>query len=378
MTLCLLVIMLVPMVAVAAPMTSNPDTMPKAYSTGAYSANEVFPGKSPTTGLDWVGDYRPFVVQISNSPEARPHWNFSEADIVYEAIYWGPAHTRYTLVYSDNHPDHVGAVRSARVYHCEIRQEWDAPFVFYGGQTTSGTSIYDFFTAQNVDATFRFDGTRNGKGLSRDSTRVSPHNAVANLQEMLNYWPTDEAGNPYVSRSHAYAFSPSPSYGSDSAVEVHVVYDEKDYYPHYTFNATTREYERWYNGEQQFDGKTGKRIVASNVIVQFCELSYYQNSRSRPMIGLTGSGVMDAFIDGRHIRGKWERKGLNDRTVFVDMNGEELTLLPGKTFIQIVPRSQEFTYIRDDGMEVTMDFGAVVPLEMYDQNETDADMDKME
>lgn len=380
MTLCLMAIMLACTVASAAPMTTNVDTMPKAYSTGAHSANEVFPGKSPTTGLDWEGDYRPVVVQISNSKEARPHWNFSEADIVYEAIYWGPSHTRYTLVYSDNHPDYVGAVRSARVYHCEIRQEWDAPFVFYGGQEASGTSIYDFFKANNVAANFRFDGINNGKGFSRDSTRVSPHNAVSNLQEVLANWPTDDDGNPYEPRSHAFSFSSTPSYGSDSAVEIHIPYDsdEKDYYPSYTFNSATREYERWYNGEEQYDGKTNKRIVASNVIVQFAELSFFQNSRSRPVVVLTGSGVMDAFIDGRHIRGTWERKGMNDRTVFVDMNGEELTLLPGKTFIQIVPNSQQYTYLRDDNAEVVVTHGADVRAATFDQSESDADMDKMD
>ncbi|HIT69578.1 MAG TPA: DUF3048 domain-containing protein, partial [Candidatus Aphodomonas merdavium] len=111
--------------AVAAPMTNNKLTMPSAYTTGAYGVNEVPEGKSPTTGLDWEGEYRPVVVQISNSAEARPHWNMSAADIVYESLLWGPGHTRYTLVFNDNHPDYVGAVRSARINHCQIRQEWD-------------------------------------------------------------------------------------------------------------------------------------------------------------------------------------------------------------------------------------------------------------
>ncbi|MDL2318638.1 DUF3048 domain-containing protein [Eubacteriales bacterium OttesenSCG-928-A19] len=379
-TLCLLVALASSSIAMAAPMTSNPDTMPKAYTTGAHSANEVLPGKSPITGLDWEGDYRPLVVQISNSKEARPHWNFSEADVVYESIYWGPGHTRYTAIYSDNHPDYVGSIRSARVSHCEIRQEWDAPFVFFGGQDTSGTSIYDFFKANGVDAQFRIDGTKGGQGFSRESTRVNPHNAVADLAAMVaNSWPTKEDGSPYEPKMHAYRFSTTPTYGADTAKEIHVIYDESDYYPHYTYNASERVYERWYNGEEQYDGRSNKRIVASNVIVQYADLSYFQNSRSRPVINMVGSGVMDAFIDGRHIRGSWERKTMNDRTVFVDGNGEEITMLPGKTFIQVIPSSATFTYIRDDNTEVEMAFGTEpVPTATFDQTESDAEIDKME
>ena len=361
---CLVILTVLASGAYAAPMTSNTTTMPQSYSTGSFGSNEVMPGKSPTTGLDWEGEYRPVLVQVSNAKEARPHWNFSEADIVYESIVWGPAHTRYTAVFSDNHPDLVGSVRSARVNHCEIRQEWDCPLVFWGGQQAEGSSIYDFFKVNKVDKGFLFDGTRNNaasKALGRDSTRVSPHNAVANLAMAVETaWPKDDKGNPYTPKSHAFKFSTTPTAGGDSAQEIYVVYDEKEYFPSYTFNKEERVYERWYCGEEQYDGKTNKRIVASNVIVQFCNTNYYQNAASRPIIEMLGGGVMDAFIDGRHIRGTWTRKGMNDRTVFQDMNGEEITLLPGKTFIQVIPTSSSFTYVREDGQEITMDNGTKV------------------
>lgn len=378
---CLLLALVSSSVAVAAPMTSNSTTMPRSYQTGVASVIEVVEGISPITGLEFHGEYRPMVVQISNSAEARPHWNFSEADIVYESIYWGPGHTRYTAIYHDNHPDYVGSIRSARINHCEIRQEWDAPFVFFGGQDASGTSIYDYFKQQGVDAKFRIDGTRGGKGFFREEKRVNPHNAVANLAEMVaNSWPAKDDGSAYEPKMHAFAFDDQPTYGTDTAKEIHVVYDEKDYYPSYTYNAAERVYERWYNGEEQFDGRSDKRIVASNVIVQFTELKYYNNSRSRPVVQTIGSGPIDAFIDGRHIRGTWERKGQNERTVFTDANGEEIVMLPGKTFIQVIPTSASFTYIRDDGQEITMDFGSEQPIAeaTFDTTESDADMDKME
>ena len=176
--LLLLVAVIFTSVSFAAPMTSNQQSLPRASSTGAHGMNEVFEGISPVTGLPWTGEYRPLVVQMSNAWQARPHWYISEADIVYESILWGPGHTRYTAIFNDNHPDYVGPLRSARVNHCEIREEWDAPFLFYGGQQDAGSSIYDFFTANGVPEKMRFDGTRGRSyinALGRDTTRVSPH-----------------------------------------------------------------------------------------------------------------------------------------------------------------------------------------------------------
>ncbi len=392
--------------AFAAPMTSNSISMPRASSTGAVGANPVIPGKSPTTGLDWTGDYRPLVVQIENDPAARPHINFSEADIVYEAIYWGPSYTRYTVIYSDNHPEFVGSVRSARWHHCSIRQEWDAPFVFWGGHMEAGAAnIIDYFETNMTDKvlgkqmllsgasvgnknTNRAYPSTNGADIlfrlgNQESTkqfkRLNPHDAAANLAKIVSdYWPKNDDGTPYTPRSHAFKFSTSPSRGQDTAKKISIIYDEKNFYPSYTFNAETREYERWYCGQEQVDAATGKRIVASNVIVQFAEINYPNGNPIKAMINLETTGIMDAFIDGRHIRGTWSRASANDRTIFMDMNGEEITLLPGKTFVQIIPTSYTYTYVSDDGVEHSLDVGTKVEEAKIDSNFNTSEMDKME
>lgn len=380
--LLLLGILVISSVTSAAPMTSNSQTLQKASLTGAHGVNEVYDGLSPITGMPWTGEYRPIVVQMSNASQARPHWNLSEADIVYESILWGPGHTRYTAIFNDNHPDYVGPLRSARINHCEIREEWDAPFLFYGGQQDSGSSIYDFFKQHNVPESMRFDGTWGrpyNNALGRDQTRVSPHNAYADLQRLATeFWPKDENGADHKPKQHALKFSNTPTRGPDSAVEIHVVYDAKDYYPSYKFNPQTRVYERYYNGEKMIDAKTDKTIVASNVIVQFTEMRYVNNRPSRPLIQMTGGGFFDAFIDGRHLRGTWERKSLSDRTVFMDSSGEEITLLPGKTFIQVIPMDMSYKYITEEGSEVIVDVGIPVTKVTFDESETADDIDKMD
>ena len=116
---------------------------------------------SPTTGrrLDEIsvpdgffgtvvsGQYQPIMVQISNAGNgigvstkgelyAVAPINGSYADVVYEACQKkGGGESRMTMIFSDTVPDYVGFVRSTRLTHPRIRQEWDCAFCTSGYST---------------------------------------------------------------------------------------------------------------------------------------------------------------------------------------------------------------------------------------------------
>lgn len=319
---------------------------------------------SPTTGLPTENSYRPILVNISNAEEARPAWGLSEADIVYEVIIWGPNHTRYLALFNDRHPAVAGAIRGARVYQFEWREEWDCPFIFGGGQGSDGTSIYTFIREHRVDESLLFDGIKPRsytKIFSQNPDRVPPHNRVADLAFAAeNFWPVDSiSGEAFAPRLPNWRFSHTPTQGDETAWRVEIKYkgeENAEYCAAYTFNEKERVYERWYNGMEEYDYGNGKRIIASNVIVQTCELTYCDDDASRPVLTTTGGGLIDAFIDGQHIRGSWSRPTMDSQTEYLDENGDPLILLPGKTFIQVVPPEQEIVFVDADG--VTWETGA--------------------
>ncbi len=307
---------------------------------------------SPTTGLPTDKPYRPVLVVIDYDTNARPAWNLSEADIVYEAVNWLPGYTRFLALYNDQHPEKVGPLRGARTYQAKIREAWDCPFVSWGGQSMPGTSIYD-----ELPEEMHFDGTKlymtDGKAqralFGRTKEYINPHNAYVNLQALVeNYWPVDaETGEPVECRVPNLLFSKTPSRGEESAVWLEIEYGDAEYRAVYSYNAKDRLYERRDGGGSkgiQVDGVTEKPIVASNVIVQYCNLTCFAGNAARPLIETTGGGVMWAFVNGRIIRGTWERDTLSDQTLYLDESGEQLKLLPGKTFIQIVPPDRTVTY----------------------------------
>lgn len=360
---------------------------------------------SPTTGLPFDGPYRPILVIINNNVDARPYLSLSEADIVYESIFWGPGHTRYMAVFSDRKPELVGAIRSARPYHAYLRRGWDCPIINYA---FSGSDQNDYYSESNGwDRKFLYEATRTGEYvqfLRRISERFPPHNLAANLLKISEQaWPQNEDGTPHEPRRPLFQFSETPTRGEEDANIIKIIYDGLDdfdiynargnrilkagdteyslkdfmynektkryekseggkivehtkevapqYHPMFVFNVETRQYERWYNGSAQYDGETKARIVASNVIVQYCALSYKNNIASQPIIETTGGGEIHAYIDGRRISGFWRRDSAEAPVEFFDSDGAPLSLMPGKTFIQIVPL--EFACIPEPGEEAS-------------------------
>lgn len=304
----------------------------------ALTATAALADISPTTGLETDRPYRPVMVEYSNSAEARPHWNLSEADVVYEAIYWGPSHTRYQALFNDQLPDVAGSIRGARVYGLSLAKSWDCAYAAHGGQESRGTSIYDYAMEYDFLDDMWINGVKNPARMSRVKGIPSPHNVVIDVSAWVDdFWPDDPGtGKPYEPREGGMAFSGTPTTGERKALSLDINYGGPAN-PSYTYNAAKNLWERYYNGEAQEDGSTKKAIVAANVIVQANDLAFFQNSMARPVMQLVGEGPFAAFIDGTMVEGTWTREGENAPIRYQLEDGSPLLLRPGKTFVQIVP-----------------------------------------
>ena len=135
-------------------------------AAGALDVNPVIEGRSPTTGMPVSGDslYMPMLVQISN-PEGsvkvdgknvtaagigqRAPWGGQYADIVYEGILYRSGQTRITFLFNDSFaeglPLSVGPVRSARIGHVLLREEWQGGIVYAGGPRREENNIAAMF-----------------------------------------------------------------------------------------------------------------------------------------------------------------------------------------------------------------------------------------
>ena len=68
------------------------------------------------------------------------------------------------------------------------------------------------------------------------------------------------------------------------------------------------------------------------------------DEEGRLELDLTSGGDALLFTNGVLIRGSWTRSSLDEPTRFVDENGEEFSLLPGQTWIEIVDEADRISY----------------------------------
>jgi hypothetical protein len=108
----------------------------------------------------------------------------------------------------------------------------------------------------------------------------------------------------------------------------------------YRFDARLDLYRRSVDGAAQIDPADGKAVTTRNVVVLF--MSYKTDTRiepghSRPVIGNIGTGRALVFREGRVTQGTWSKADETAPTHLLDAAGQEIPLVTGHTFFQIVP-----------------------------------------
>lgn len=320
-----------------------------------YDLNEIPDGYSPTTGRklsDYVnipegyagyavtGRYMPMLVQIDNTvggTGSRAPWGTEYADIVYETPLYETGITRLSYLYSDVLPDYVGPVRSTRVEHVWLREEWDCGFCYYGQQEYNLTNVPEQFRKYGASSKgVLFSGTvGSGKAWKRYYKRheglVKVHSWGANIAAMSTLIPED-----HRAASHAFAFTDTATDTDDKAYMIHVDWGNTNYSSLLEYDDDDGCWYRYLTADEMnpvlySDLDTGKAVTFSNVIVQFIECRYV--SSDAPLPEMTGTGNADFFIGNNHCSGMWKRDSIQERTVFIDENGNEIRILPGRTLI---------------------------------------------
>ena len=329
---------------------------------GNFALNPVIEGESPTTGLLWEGRYQPILVQFDNAyggVDKVRHWGIDAADVVYETPLAANGTTRISALFSDQLPEAAGPVRSSRLAHAWLRQEWQAGFCFYGVQTAEYTNVREEFTRLGVRSSMcvLFDGSAGSnkpwkKYYTRVSGMTSPHNAEVNVAAVQNL--IDPA--VYAATPRPFLFRDDKPTEGDYAEFIWIENRSKQSVsPSYEYNVDENAYYRFVGGEPYYDMEIGPEEghqAYANVIVQRCETSY-QYGGSCPITAVAlkdgvAKGNADIFTGGRYIAGYWMRTGMDERTVFLDANGKEIALQRGKTFIQVTDNKAEVTYSCDE------------------------------
>lgn len=347
-------------------------------TTTAATRNPIIPGESPTTGLPWQGEYLPMIVQISN-PEGsekvdgktvnsvgigqRAPWGGQYADIVFEGILYRTGATRISFLFSDSLaeglPTSVGPVRSARIGHVLLREEWQSGIVYHGGPRVEENNIKELFRQTGADKKGVLFDTSSGH-FTEYKNRVdgvkAPDNVNVDVAGMRSQIPASYSAAP-----RAFLFSDESLYtdGYDIAHSINLDWGDKKYISHFYYDDVENLYLR-YSGAAPYltfasanDRSTANKeqMSFSNVIIQRVEYEYVNNNKIMPDMQSVGKGNADIFIGGRYIPGYWVRNSVEDPTVFYDDQGNEIVLARGKTFIAHFPPESLCTFTASNTLE---------------------------
>ena len=286
-----------------------------------------------TTGLPCDLPYIPILVNIDNVAGAWPQWGIGEADIIYEMPIHGLSLTRLMALFGYSHPKSVGPVRSGRVLHAEMREEWDAGWAFVGVQTKKGT---------NVNDAIRELGLRkksapllmNRLHMGSISHHVGPHNHSINLEKAA----ATIADYPFPHRP--FLFTDALPEAGDPASTIRLLYGGGNEHSYtnssYTYDAAANLYTRMRNKKPYVDmlaADPKASLTFSNVIIQWTDLKF-NGAASAPIlrkwvkatqISLPAAGTSRVIGCA----------GSESRTIFYDQDGQEIKLQRGKTWINI-------------------------------------------
>jgi hypothetical protein len=296
------------------------------------------PGDSPLTGIG-VGGYATghpaLVVKIDNVGAARPQQGINEADVVFEEMVEG-GFTRFAAVYHSTPADPVGPIRSARSTDVALLAPLYHPLFSYSGANRDFQKMIRESSMVDV-------GVDNFPGkYYRHKARKSPQNLFSNTSQLHSLASPDALAPPPLFSYRDAGTRPSePGARPISRASANFFYDGKERtHISYDWDAGTNAWTRIQNASLHVDTE-GRKVAPTNVIFQFVNYrntGYVDSSGAKvPEASVVGTGEAWILSAGYLVEASWEKADHNAVTVFRGKDGKYVRLLPGRTWVELIP-----------------------------------------
>ena len=310
---------------------------PTAQSSSSAPPTTAVPVPTyPLTGLPIPGGppMRPALsVKIDNVEGAFPQSGLNHADIVWEELVEG-GQTRLFATFQSQDVDPVGPIRSARPVDADLLAGLGGGVFAY-----SGAAPGEIAPVQEHSGATLLSNDDGVPAFYRDSsTHFAPHNVYASTNAL---WAAGaEAG--------AASTLPPPQfkYGNSTGrpvITVKYVMGDR-MHGEWHWNASTSVYERD-QLETQDVLEDGSRVTTNNVLIMSVRIDgtgvFDIVGEEDPLPVVIGENPCWLLRDGQMIEGRWSRPTVDKPAVFKDMHGNDLLFHPGRTWVELLPDSQQ-------------------------------------
>ena len=280
---------------------------------------------------------RPIAVMINNNHVAWPHAGLQDAYLTYEILAEGGI-TRLMAIFKDKDTSKIGSVRSARPYYLDYALENDAIYVHYGWSDQAKSDI----SSLGVD---NINGLTVSSVFWRDtSLKKATEHTVFTSMEKINEYAKEKGYDRDTNKDLLLNYSVDEIDLSkrEDAVKADTVFMKYSYYTSssYEYDSENKVYKRFMSDTPHVDAVTGEQYTYKNIIITPIATHSY-DSYGRLELENIGTGDGYYITDGYAIPITWSKASRSSQTVYKNMDGEEIEVNDGNTFIQITPPSEE-------------------------------------
>lgn len=284
----------------------------------------------------FAGTDRPIAVMIDNNNQAWPQAGLNQAYMVYEIIVEG-GETRLMALFKGQDVEKVGPVRSARHYFIDYVMENDAIYAHYGWSPQAESDVTRF-------------GISNLNGITestdvfwRVNDKYAPHNAVASTASLLTR--AEAKGYRTTSNKKSVLNYTTDEVELEDGVVANLVTIPHSYLQvvSYEYDENSKVYTRSARNKVQTDWDSGEPVTTKNIIITFCNNYTLDDGEDKGRQGLYNIGTFDGYYitNGKAIEIKCIKEDRESQTVYQDLEGNEIKVNDGNTFVHICPKDAE-------------------------------------
>ncbi len=278
------------------------------------------------------GNDRPIAVMIDNHKDAWPQAGLNKAYMVYEIIVEG-GETRLMALFKGVDLEKIGPVRSARHYFIDYAMENDAIYVHFG-ESPQAQSDIKRYSINDIDGIAE-DGTT----FWRVKDKAAPHNAVTSTQKLLQ----SAKNKKYLTTSRQesvlkYETEEVNLENGQIAKSITIPHSQLQTVK-YEYDEENKVYKRYARNKEQLDWDSKEIVTTKNIIITLCDNYTLQDVENKGRQGLKNIGTFDGYYitNGRAIKIKCIKQAREQKTIYQDLEGNEIKVNDGNTFVNICP-----------------------------------------
>lgn len=312
----------------------------KLYDSGLFNKvkDSILKEEKKLNIIDLNSTTRPIGIMIDNVSDAMPQAGLNDAYLIYEIIVEG-GYTRLFALFKDTSPEMIGPVRSLRHYFIDYALENDAVIAHYGWSPKAESDVKTL-GINNLNGL-----TNSGDMYYRDSSITkAPHNAFTTMSDIRKQIGNLNYDKKVKDTLLNYSVDEINLDDMDDAIPANNINIKYSYYQttSYEYDSENKVYKRINNGKAQIDRKTNEQNIAKNIIIY--NVKNYPladpEDKDRQELDNIGTGNGYFVTNGYAVPITYEKTSRSSKTKYKYLNGTEIKVNDGITYIQIQPTNQ--------------------------------------